>query len=130
MSLPETETPPAARRFPSVSWLCATSPLVLLFLFITLGIHIRLGLGHWPTPMFEDYHSSAFRVHDHILGVWLIFSVYVAGPLWLLCLLIRPLRPAWPRPLVFQLVTLIGGWLLNCAVLTFDPTTFSAWFLD
>ena len=130
MSLPETETPSAARRFPSVSWLCAISPLVLLFFFITLGIHIRLGLGHWPTPMFEGYHSSAFHVHEIIFGSWLIFSVYAAGPLWLLCLLIPSLRPTRPHPRLTQFFTLIGGWLLNCAILRFDPTTLSAWFLD
>ena len=118
------------RHFQSVSWVCAISPLVLLFLFITFGIHIRLGLGHWPTPMSESYHSSAFHLHEVIFGTWFVFSVYAAGPLWFLCLLIPPLRPSWPRPRVAQFFTLIGGWLLNCTVVTFDPTTFSAWFLD
>jgi hypothetical protein len=126
----ESAAPIARRRFLIVSWLCAISPVVLLFLFITFGLHVRLGLGHWPTPMFEDYHSPAFHIHEVILGIWLHFAVYAAGPLWLLCLLIPRLRPTWPRPLLTQLCTFSGGWLLGWALLTFDPTTFSAWFLD
>jgi len=53
----------------------------------------------------------------------------VAGPLWLLCLLIPPLRPEWPRGVVFQFLTMVIGALLMIAVLKFDPTTFSAWVL-
>ena len=119
----------ARRRFTALSWVCAASPFALLVAFVTLAIHIRLGLGHWPTPMSEDYHSSAFDVHAAILSFCGMFALYVAGPLWLLCLLIPPLRPEWPRGVVFQFLTMVIGALLMIAVLKFDPTTFTAWVL-
>lgn len=126
----ESTTLFAGRRFPCVSWSCALSPFALLFVFLTVGVHIRLGLGHWPTPMFEDYHSPAFSIHEWTLIVCFWFAVFVAGPLWFVCLLIPSLSPAWPRTVFSQLLTCAVGWLVIVAVLTFDPTTFSAWFLD
>jgi len=119
----------ARRRFTALSWVCAASPFALLVAFVTLAIHIRLGLGHWPTPMSEDYHSPAFDVHAAILSFCGMFALYVAGPLWLLCLLVPPLRPEWPRGVVFQFLTMVIGALLMLAVLKFDPTTFTAWVL-
>ena len=130
MNLTDSAMPSAGRRFPVVSWACALSPFALLLVFLAFGVHIRFGLGHWPTPMFEDYHSTAFRIHEWLLIVCVWFAVLVAGPLWLVCLFVRSLRPAWPRSVLSQLVTCALGWLLIVAVLTFDPTTFSAWFLD
>ena len=101
----------------------------MLLVYLTLGIHIRLGLGHWPVPMIEDYRSPAFLVHEVVLLVWLYCALFGAMPLWLLCLLIRPLQPS-RRVAVTQLLTFGVGWLLIAAVLIFDPTTLSAWFLD
>ena len=130
MSLSESAPLAPQRRFRFVSWSCAFSPVTLLLVFLTFGVHVRLGLGHWPTPMFEDYHSTAFSIHEWVLIICLWFALFLAGPIWLVCLLVRSLRPAWPRTVAAQLLTCAGGWLAIFAVLTFDPTTFSAWFLD
>ena len=130
MSLSESGSLAPQRRFPFVSWSCALSPFALLLVFLAFGVHIRLGIGHWPIPMIENYHSTAFSIHEWVLMICVWFSLFVAGPLWLICLLLRSLRPAWPRTVVSQLVTCAAGWLAIFAVLTFDPTTFSAWFLD
>ena len=77
--------------------------------------------------MFEVYHSPAFDFHAGALFVFAASCLYAAGPLWLVCLLIPRLRPAWPRAVVLQLITAAIGWLLMLGVLTWDPTTFSAW---
>lgn len=130
MSQRESAASAPRRQWPFVSWSCALSPVVLLFVFIGFGIHVRLGLGHWPTPMVEDYHSAAFRVHEWVLIGSLWFALVIAGPLWLVSLFSRSLRPAWPRTVAFQLLLCAAGWLAIVAVLRFDPTTFSAWLLD
>jgi hypothetical protein len=130
MTTLDPSSPTARKRFPQLAWACAISPVILLLVFITMGIHMRLGLGHWPTPMFESYDAWAFRLHGDILQICLIFVILAAGPLWLVCLLIRPLRPSWPREAVSQLVTYAIGWLLILGTLAFDPTTFSEWILD
>jgi hypothetical protein len=118
------------RRFTGLSWFCACSSIFLLGLYLLLGLHIRLRLGHWPTPMFENYSAPLFQAHFEILRLFLLATWFVAGPVWLLCLLVRPLRPHPPRIIAWQLATFAAGWLLIFAVILFDPTTFSAWFLD
>jgi len=80
--------------------------------------------------MFEDYKAPLFQAHMEIVRLFLLVTWFVIGPVWLGCLLIRPLRPHPPRILAYQLVIFVGGYLLIIAVLAFDPTTFSAWYLD
>lgn len=118
------------RRYPQAAWLFALSPIVLLLLMITLAVHMRLGLGHWPTPFYENYRTTASILHMRALQQTLDFSVYFAGPLWLVCLLVPQLRPSTLRVIKAQLTTAGAGWLLIIGFLTLDPTTFSAWLLD
>ena len=92
-SLPALAKEPCAagrRRFPHLAWAGVLSPPLLLLLFIILGIHLRLGLGHWPTPMFESYSAPAFQVHRLVTDLFTIFAVFGAGPLWLVCMCIHP----------------------------------------
>jgi hypothetical protein len=80
--------------------------------------------------MFEDYKAPLFQAHFAVLNVFLLATWFLVGPVWILCLLVRPLRPHPPRIIAYQLATFAGGYLLIFAVIAFDPTTFSAWFLD
>jgi hypothetical protein len=118
------------RRYPQVTWLFALSPIVLLLTIIALAVHMRLGLGHWPTPFHENYQTPATILHMSVLERTLNFSVYFAGPLWLICLLVPQLRPSSRRVIKAQVTTAGVGWLLIIGFLTLDPTTFSAWLLD
>ncbi len=95
-----------------------------------MAIHIRLGLGHWPTPIYENYRTPASLFHMRVLERTLDFSVYFAGPLWLICLLVPQLRPSSRGVIKAQVMTAGVGWLLIIGFLTLDPTTFSAWVLD
>jgi len=114
---------------PSWTWICSLSPVVLFLAFVTMALHIRLGLGHWPTPMTEDYHTIAFRIHeDTLIGV-LLFTVYAAAPLWLVFLCVRRLRLSW-RAHITQVVAYVLGWLLILLASKYDPTTFTEWFFD
>ncbi len=114
------------RFFPLLSWICAWSSFVLLGLYLLLGLHVRLGLGHWPEPMFENYDTPLFRMHNGCL----LFILFGVGPLWLFCLLVRAFRPRPPRIIAKQFAFFAAGCLAIAAVLAFDPTPFSAWFLD
>lgn len=91
--------------------------------------HVRLGLGHWPKPMWEDYQTTLFRVHWHALVALAFFTVYAAIPLWLLLLCPRRFRISL-RAHVIQFAAYGLGWMLVFLVLKYDPTTFTAWFLD
>lgn len=113
-----------------MNWLCALSSMILFLIVISLAVHVRLGLGHWPTPIYESYRTSAFVLHMTILERVAYFSLYFAGPLWLLSLLVVPFDPPWRGILLSQLAVTILGWLLVVGFLALDPTTFSAWLMD
>ena len=114
---------------PSWTWISSLSSVFLLLAFVTMAFHVRLGLGHWPTPMTEDYHTTAFRIHEYALIAILLFAVYAAGPLWLVFLFFRRLRLSW-RAHITQAVVYGLGWLLILLASKYDPTTFTDWFLD
>jgi hypothetical protein len=109
--------------------LCAISPVLLLCVFIALAVHVRGGLGHWPTPMIEDYGTLAYRIHEQVL-TWVGFSaVFAAIPLWLLMLCIPPFRISARTHLV-QAGVYAVGWIFVMLYAAVDPGRFLEWFLD
>jgi hypothetical protein len=119
----------ASEQRPAWTWMCGLSSVVLLLTFAAMAVHVRLGLGHWPTPMTEDYRTIPFRLHEYLLIGILLFSVYAAGPLWLVFLFFRRLRLS-RRVHIIQVAVYGFGWLLIFLASRYDPTTFTAWFLD
>lgn len=117
------------KQRPSWTWICSLSSFLLLLTFVSMAFHIRLGLGHWPTPMTENYHTTAFRTHEHVLIAVLLFTVYAAVPLWVVCLCFRRLRLS-RRAHVMKAAVYGLGWLLILLASKYDPTTFTEWFLD
>jgi hypothetical protein len=105
------------------------SPWVLFVLVAAMAVHVRLGLGHWPKPMVEDYRTLAYKIHDDMIGCVFLFGIYVALPLWLIFLCFRRLRLSLAVHLL-QLLVFGCGWLAIYFAGKYDPTTFSEWFLD
>ncbi len=102
---------------------------MLLLLIVTLAVHVRLGLGHWPRPVWETYETTAFNLH--MLAVWSLawLSVFAAPPIWLILLCFRRFRLSLPVHLV-QAVAFGCGWMAISLAGKHDPTTFTQWFLD
>ena len=105
------------------------SPVMLGFAYVTMGLHIRLGLGHWPKPMTENYQTVAFRIHEGAFVIIMLFTVFAAVPLWGVLLCFRRLRLTW-RAHIAQALTYGLGWLVILVAGKLDPTTFTEWFLD
>jgi hypothetical protein len=122
-----TET--TERKQPLPTWLCMVSPFMLGLTYVTMGLHIRLGLGHWPKPMVENYQTVAFRIHEGTFLVVMLFTVFAAVPLWGVFLCFRRLRLSW-RTHIAQALTYSLGWLVILVAGKYDPTTFTDWFLD
>jgi len=121
-----------ASLFPKNSiptWICALSSLALLVAILTLAVHVRLGLGHWPEPMVEDYQTAAFKIHEWVTVALAHFALFMAIPLWPLLLLFKKFR-AGVRTHMVQSIIYSVGWLLIYLVIRFDPTSFSKWLLD
>lgn len=107
----------------------ASASLILLVLLTSLAAHIRAGLGHWPKPMTEDLHTLAFQWHDKLVGIWFVFSIFGAAPVWCLCQFI-PSSGAPRQKTVRQAALFIAGWCTLFILGHLDPTSFTEWFLD
>ena len=117
-------------RFGSgVSWACALSSAALFLLAICLAAHVRLGLGHWPRPMWEDYRTPAFDLHWIVLIGVGFFAVYGAIPFWLLCVCLRRLRCS-KKAHFAQAAAYVVGWCLLAGFIALDPYHFVSWFAD
>lgn len=108
-------------------WLCSLSHLISLLLFVTLAVHLRMGLGHWPQPMIENYSTPLFNIHAMVValvaGLTLILSLFVW---WALTIWADTSR----RDSLLQLGIYFCGWLLLILAAYSDPTTFTSWLLD
>jgi hypothetical protein len=122
-------SPSSSRPARIVSLICGSAPLILLLLLVSLAAHIHVGLGRWPTPMVDDYQSVLFRLHDHVVGAWLLFSLFGALPAWFFCQIFPRWRMPGPKALT-HIALFFAGWLLIFIAARVDSTTFTAWFLD
>jgi hypothetical protein len=79
--------------------------------------------------MIEDYDSPWFQVHHNVVGVWFLFSLYLAVPVWLFTQLFPRLRST-PRQAFQHLAFFIAGWIAIFVAGNLDPTPFTEWLLD
>lgn len=103
--------------------------MVLLLCILSLGMHVRLGLGHWPQPMVDKYTTAAFSFHTQAVIGLALFTMYGAGPLWLLLLCFRRVR-ASARLHLLQAGIYLVGWGLVVGYMAWDPRRFVQWYLD
>jgi hypothetical protein len=111
------------------AWFLVFAPALALLFFVTLALHARLALGHWPTPMFENYDTPAFNAHEVAVAWFAYFAILAAGPLWLLLLCFRRFRVSWKFHLK-QAGVYAAGWGLMFLYGWADPGRFLEWFLD
>jgi hypothetical protein len=111
-----------------LTWILSFSSLALLLGILSLAVHVRLGLGHWPEPMVEGYDTTAFKLHQWLVFAIGHFAIFLAIPLWPLLLLFKRFRAGVKTHLVQSIVYSVG-WLLIYLFLEYDPTSFSEWWL-
>lgn len=103
--------------------------MVLFVSYITLALHVRLGLGHWPKPMHETYETSWYIAHGWLFLSVFLFATVAAAPLWLLSFKFSKIQ--MPRRIRgIQLGVFGAGWVLFYVYVTIDPGSFTVWFLD
>jgi hypothetical protein len=117
------------RTIRALTWMFVSSPYLLFLIFLTLAVHVRVGLGHWPTPVFENYHTMACGLHEQVV-IWVaVFTIFVAIPLWLISLLFRLFRISLKTHLL-QAGVYIVGWAIIILYARIDPYKFAEWFFD
>lgn len=110
-------------------WIPAVSPWAALGALITLALHVRLGLGHWPKPMHETYETAWYTAHGGTVIVLFLFALVAAPILWMASCRFERLR-ATERARYVQLAAFGLGWLLFYIYVKIDPGSFVLWFLD
>jgi hypothetical protein len=121
------QTPKRTTR--AITWGLVSSPLLLLFVFLTLAAHVRIGLGHWPTSIIENYRTTAYSLHVKSF-FWIgLFAVYAAIPLWLVSLCFRVFRISLRTHLI-QAGVYAVGWAFVALYAFVDPYKFVEWLLD
>jgi hypothetical protein len=126
----ETQTrPEKSVAFALLMWLCVFSPLLLLITFLSLAAHVRLALGHWPTPMTEGFGGAGYGAHERVVVWFGNFTVFLSLPLWLLMLCFRAFRFTLKHHLI-QFGVYAVSWGLIALYIVCDPGRFVAWFID
>src|SRR5262245_24147682 len=123
-------------RFPQLlswkdlpTWLCVMTPWVLIVVGLSLALHVRLGLGHWPNPVVEHYTTPAFQTHLWGFRASFVFALYSLAPVWMLLLCAQRFRVSvWFHAI--QVAVYIGGWLVIFLVCWTDPWRFMSWLAD
>ena len=109
--------------------LAALPSVLMITLFYSLAIHMRLALGGWPTSIGERGFPPALAIHSAVTTmVFLGFfaSLLVWPVLMFTCLLVKP----WRRLAVYLAV--YAGAILVCYALTLfaTPERFLYWWRD
>ena len=109
-----------------VTWLCALSSWILLVLWIVMAVNCRLGLGHWPKPMTENYSSRTYELLESLFILSGYFALFLAGPVVLLGLIIG----FSDRLNRWRVALYAIGWAFLFGVMWLDPTSFTEWWFD
>lgn len=112
------------------TWLCVLTPVILLLVFITLALHVRIGLGHWPQPMIEDYRTEAYYRHQELFRLTAYATFYGALPCWMLLIIAFPRLRGSARLHLGQAGVYAAGWALIGIYCVIDPGRFIEWLLD
>lgn len=103
--------------------------MALFLTAVSLALHVRLGVGHWPRPMWEDYRTVGFNAHGVALQGVFLFAAFAALPLWTVCVCIPRFRLA-PRTHLTQAGIFLLGWALVAGFVVLDPFQFVSWLAD
>jgi hypothetical protein len=111
------------------SWACALAPWAFLILLTTVILHLRLGLGRFPKPMWDDYLTPAFRLHSSIVHASGVLSALTVPVVWLALQWFPRFRA--PTPVFLrQIAVTILGWAVFFAFAIGDPWRLVSWYLD
>lgn len=110
-------------------WNLVLLPWTAVFSAVSYAAHVRLGLGHWPHPMWEQAPSSPLTGYLESLVMWLLLAITIS-------VLIAPWflfqRRCWEegRYRCRALAYLSGLVALYGTYLALNTTSFIDWWID
>jgi hypothetical protein len=117
-----------SKIFQHAAWLCACLPWLVVIAWGGLAAHVCLGLGHWPTPMVEQYATTLYQWHEGLVIV-LLAALVLTLPMAPFVLLRRSTWEASSRR-TKALVYLLGTWSVIALGIGLERTSLWAWWMD
>jgi len=114
-------------RFPT--WILTLMPFCLFAFYVSLAIHCRFALGHWPIPYIENFSTHTFGTHKHIFIIMVFAVLFLVPVVWFL-LLFFPMYQISLKAHALQILIYCVGWIIFALAPEYDPTPFSNWFFD
>jgi len=127
-----TTLTPRRRRF---TWSCSLAPAAFLVVFITMAVHIRLGIGYWPDPSLNNQSLNSFpglllRIHNWGFMAAILFGFFVA-PIHLVVTLIHYRELGFRlRGIAAHAVAYLLSTVVFFLVIVHAPAWFVTWFTD
>ncbi len=103
-------------------------PLLWLGLYFSLAIHLRLGLGHWPTAIGQGPETLLFSIHQEVTWELMVFiarSVFAISAFGLICAFFGNWRHYSVYALSYCIAAFAAYLLMNMA-----PSSFVYWWWD
>ncbi len=115
---------------PALRLVVISSPnLVMVVLFYSLALHLRLHLGDWPQSIGEEGFPSGLRLHAEIAwrfcSAWVFLSVLLV-PIGMICCVVATNLRHQLR--FFALYA--AGWFLSVGLMAIAPRPFLNWWWD
>ena len=115
---------------PPATWFCAALPFIAILVFLSMALHVRLSIGHWPKDALEIKDMSlSLALHDRLFAAMFFFGGFGSAPLWLILLCFRPLRIS-VRTHVIQAGILFLGLITLWGGMMGLPPEWVTWLLD
>jgi hypothetical protein len=120
----------ASAKYSRIGSIAAASPpLVMVALFYSLMIHMRLVLGGWPAFNGERNFSHALLLHSLITENYFSILVMLSGLIWPVIFIVCAAIRRW-RPCIYYLGIYAFSFLVCFGCQFLAPSRFLAWWWD
>ena len=103
--------------------------LVMLTLFYSLVVHMRLSLEAWPTSIGEGGFPAPLAIHAHLatsnFAILILITFFIWPGIFLICFFVR----RW-RGFLFYLGVYVLTCLLSFGIMLLAPSQFLNWWWD
>ena len=103
-------------------------PLLVVALYFSLALHLRLALGKWPESIGIDPGTLFFHVHAWAAGLlfWLGFVILPVAAVLTLVFAVMPRTRGW----AVHLLIFIAACLMAFGMMQLAPSGFTNWWWD
>ena len=119
-----------AQKLSQVWTLAAALPsVVMVIMFYSLAIHVRLSLGQWPQSIGDVGFPSGLIMHERIAGNYVFGPLLVSLFIWPLAVFLCWWVSSWRRFIAYQTIHALS-FLVGFGAICLAPSSFLNWWWD